>query len=169
MADPADRLSGEEEDNATISVHHHNHIHHHHHHHQYQPVRYLVLRGKLLPSVPEPVLRWIEDVMQWSAGAAEDIRARRNVGRKILGLLIVMVVVSLFVRVSFMSSYIGVRGLRFENDLLRLHTFKDDRAQAQRVVTENDEAYKSKHLHGKLSVSLNLTELSFSLSQFLSK
>lgn len=157
-ADPSDRFSDEED---TVAVHHHNHIHLHHHH--YPPVRYsaAVLRRKLL-GVPEPVLHRIEDVMHWSVGAAEGMTSRRNVGRKILAFLIVMVVLWLFVRVSFLSTYVDARRGRLENGLLRLHTFQDDWAQAQKVVIENDGAYITKRVAEKLPVSLNRIERSFS-------
>lgn len=168
VADPSDlaeRLS-DEEDNVTIAVHHHNHIHLHHHH--YQPVRYqaAVLRRKFLMAVPEPVLHRIEDMLFWSVGAAEGMRSRRNVGRKILVLLIALVVLSLFVKLSFLSSYVHVHRRRVENGLLRLHTFKDDWAQAQRAVTENEEAHMPKPVVEKLSVSLSTAVWKFSLSTF---
>ncbi|OWM81756.1 hypothetical protein CDL15_Pgr007794 [Punica granatum] len=140
----ADRFS-DEEDSATVAVHHHSHIHLHHHH--YPPSsRYsaAVLRRKLLTGVPEPLLHRIEDVMHWSAGATEGMRSRRNVGRNIIGLLIVLVVVSLFVRMYSLSSYVEARGRRVDNGLLKLQTFKDDWAQAQRAVTENEEAFMPK-------------------------
>ncbi|KAK4745947.1 hypothetical protein SAY87_012259 [Trapa incisa] len=139
--DPADRLSDDEE-NVTIAV---NHLHHHHHH--YQPVRYPVLRRKLFMGVPESVLHKIENLLFWSCGAAERMRSRRNLGRKILGFLIVLVVISLFVKVSFLS-YVHSNRRSVGSGFLRLHAFKDDWAQAQRAVTE--EAFLPKLVVEKL-------------------
>ncbi|KAK4795753.1 hypothetical protein SAY86_028079 [Trapa natans] len=145
--DPADRLSDDEE-NVTIAV---NHLHHHHHH--YQPVRYPVLRRKLFMGVPESVLHKIENLLFWSWGVAERMRSRRNLGRKILGFLIALVVISLFVKVSFLC-YVHSNRRSVGSGFLRLHAFKDDWAQAQRAVTE--EAFLPKLVVEKLPSSLNL-------------
>ena len=67
----------------------------------------------------------------------QSLRSRKNLGRRIFGALIFMVVVSLFVKVSFLSSHVDVEAKEKEsNGLLILQNFKDDSAMAQRAITE---------------------------------
>ncbi|XP_022745872.1 uncharacterized protein At1g04910-like isoform X2 [Durio zibethinus] len=61
----------------------------------------------------------------------------RNMGRKILGVLLFVAVVSFFLKVSILSSHVEVNGKwKRENGLVILQTFKEDWTLAQRVVTE---------------------------------
>ncbi|XWS59911.1 hypothetical protein CRYUN_Cryun08bG0162800 [Craigia yunnanensis] len=113
--------------------------HYLHHHQNHHPViRYLLLRRKLLFSwVPETWFLWIDDTFHWAVNMAQSLRSGRNMGRKILGVLLLMAVVSFFFKVSFLSSHVEVNGkLKRENGLLILQTFKEDWALAQRLVAE---------------------------------
>lgn len=119
--------------NGSIIYHHHGHHHYHH-----PAVRYLLLRRKVLPDAW--ALR-IEDAAAW---AAHGVRARRHVGRKVFAGLILLVVLSVFLKASLFGGYVadggggggGARGggRRADNGLLRLQTFKDDWSYAQRAV-----------------------------------
>ncbi|XP_022742721.1 uncharacterized protein At1g04910-like isoform X2 [Durio zibethinus] len=61
----------------------------------------------------------------------------RNMGRNIFGFLLLMAVVSVFIKVSLLSSHVEVNGIwKKQNGLLILQTFKEDWALAQRVVAE---------------------------------
>ncbi|GLT37554.1 hypothetical protein SLA2020_118650 [Shorea laevis] len=131
---PFNSNSNDEEDNPngyTPTSGSHHHIHHHHH----PVIRYLLIRRKW---VPETWVIWIEDAYLQTVAMAQSLRSGRHLGRKIMWVLMFMVVVSLFLKVSFLGSpaeEVKEPGRR-ENGLLKLQTFKEDGAMAQRAVTE---------------------------------
>ncbi|PSS09836.1 GDP-fucose protein O-fucosyltransferase protein [Actinidia chinensis var. chinensis] len=97
----------------------------HHHHHQSPLIRFLPLLRKKGPYVSERVL--------WAC-----LVSGRNVGRAIFVALMMMVVVSVFVKVSFMvgGNVESEGGGRRENGRFFVHTFSDDSVVAQRVVSD---------------------------------
>ncbi|MBA0666434.1 hypothetical protein Goklo_002846 [Gossypium klotzschianum] len=107
------------------------------HHHV---MRHLQLRRKLLFSwVPDRWFIWIDNLCHWTVNMGHSLRSGRNMGRKILGLLLFMAVVSVFIKVSLFSTHVDVNGKwKKENGLLILQTFKEDWAMAQRVVSETE-------------------------------
>ncbi|PON37093.1 GDP-fucose protein O-fucosyltransferase [Parasponia andersonii] len=121
-------------------AHHHQYHNHHPHHycHHHHPVtRYLLLRRRMFSCVPEKWLLGVEGGFYWVAAMAQSLGSGKNLGRRIFGALIFMAVVSLFVKVSFLSSHVEVDSNGKEsNGLLILQTFKDDSAMAQRAITE---------------------------------
>lgn len=72
----------------------------------------------------------------------QSLRSGRNVGRKIFAALLLMAVISVFLKFSFLNSHVDVvdRKRTEGRGLLILNTFKDDWAVAQRAVTENQAA-----------------------------
>lgn len=87
--------------------------------------------------VPETWLLRIEDAVLWTVVMMQSLRSGKNVGRKIFGALLILAVVSVFVKFSFLSSHVEVNGKRSDNGLLLFKSFKDDWAFAQRAVTES--------------------------------
>ncbi|GMY25411.1 O-fucosyltransferase 19-like [Fagus crenata] len=114
--------------------HHHHHHHHNHHHHCFLIIRYLLLRWRAFFCLPDTWLLKIEDGFLWTALMVQSLRSGRNMGRKIFGFLMVLAVLSVFVKVSFLSSQRDVK--KIDNGLLIIQTFKDDWAMAQRALTE---------------------------------
>ncbi|XVE97012.1 hypothetical protein REPUB_Repub02eG0274000 [Reevesia pubescens] len=109
-----------------------------HYLHHHPLVRYLLLRRKLLFSwVPDTWFIWIEDTFNWTVNMVQSLRSGRNMVRKILGVLLLMAVVSVFIKVSLLSTHVEVNGnWKKEKGMLILQTFKEDWALAQRVVAE---------------------------------
>ncbi|CAN1853494.1 O-fucosyltransferase 28 [Linum perenne] len=118
---------------------------HHHNSHsncQRHPViRYLLLRRKLFFFLPEVLLIGVEE-------GCQGLRSGKSLGRRIIGALMFMVVVSVFVKVFLLSHHHnhinsllennmnGGGGAKEMNGMLILQTFKDDWAMAQRVLSE---------------------------------
>ncbi|KAL1330902.1 hypothetical protein HN51_048144 [Arachis hypogaea] len=111
--------------------------HHHHHHHALHPItRYLVHRTRHLPV--ESLLVRFEHAFLWMLVTIQSMRSGRKIGRKILVAMMVMVVVSLFVKVSMIGGMVEMNGKSIENGQLILQRFKHDWISAQKVVTETD-------------------------------
>ncbi|CAN6715645.1 unnamed protein product [Malus baccata var. baccata] len=122
----------------------HHVLHHNHNHYSHHPVmKYLLLRRRLLFCVPDTWLLPIEDGFLWTVAMLQSLRSGRNVGRKIFGALLLLAVISLLVKFSFLSSHVEVvreDAKRTEGRLLILKTVKDDWLVAQRAVAENEES-----------------------------
>lgn len=87
-------------------------------------------------------------------------------GRKIFAVLILMVVMSVFFKVSFIGAGVEMNGKSIENGQLILQRFKEDWASAQRVVTETEtetETSMPKRVLERLAVSHYYFLLFFSL------
>ncbi|KAF2288573.1 hypothetical protein GH714_008694 [Hevea brasiliensis] len=69
-----------------------------------------------------------------SSSFDQSLRSGKNMGRKIFAALTLMLVVSVFLKVSFLDHHVESGG---ENGLLIIQTIKEDWAMAQRIVTEN--------------------------------
>ncbi|KAK8613176.1 hypothetical protein V6N13_100946 [Hibiscus sabdariffa] len=107
---------------------------------QHLVIKYLQLRRKkLLSWVPETWFVWVDRPCHWVVNMAQSSRSGRKMGRKILGLLFLMAIISVFIKVSLLSTHVEVHGKwRKENGLLILQTFKEDWAMAQRVLSETE-------------------------------
>ncbi|CAL5210907.1 unnamed protein product [Lathyrus oleraceus] len=115
-----------------------NTVHHHVHHHLHPITRYLLLRARILLCVPETFILRLEQFFLWLSGSVQGLRSGKNVGRKIFAVLILMVVMSVFFKVSFIGAGVEMNGKSIENGQLILQRFKEDWASAQRVVTETE-------------------------------
>ena len=78
----------------------------------------------------------MEQFLVWLSGSVQSFRSGKHMGRKIFAVLILMVVMSVFFKVSFMGGGVEMNGKSIENGHLILQRFKEDWASAQRVVTE---------------------------------
>lgn len=135
-----------EQDNDPVSsllnLNHHAHVHHHLH-----PItRYFLLRARI----------FIEHFLLTLSGSVQWFRSGKNVGRKIFAVLIMLVVMSVFFKVSlFIGGGVEMNGKKsIENGQLILQRFKEDWASAQRVVTEeSSETSMPKRVLERLAVS----------------
>uniref|UniRef100_A0A5B7C507 O-fucosyltransferase family protein n=1 Tax=Davidia involucrata TaxID=16924 RepID=A0A5B7C507_DAVIN len=111
-------------------------------HHPHTPlIRYLLLRkkGASCLCLPEPLILWVEDFVLRLCTIAQSLKSGRNMGRTIFGALMIMVVLSVFFKFSFMmGSHVEMNGKITENGLFIRQTFKDDWAMAQRVVSDSE-------------------------------
>ncbi|KAF8397355.1 hypothetical protein HHK36_016268 [Tetracentron sinense] len=105
--------------------------------HDHPVMRYLMLRRRGV-CLPESWLLRTENMVLRTVSMLQSLRSGRNTGRWILGVLILLAVVSVFVKFSILSSHVEVNGKRRENGNLILQSFKDDWAMAQMVVTERE-------------------------------
>ncbi|KAL6142226.1 hypothetical protein ACLB2K_060509 [Fragaria x ananassa] len=121
------------------------HVHSNH----YSPViKYLLLRRRVFFCIPEA---WLLSV-----------RSGRSLGRKILGTLTLMAVVSVFLTFAFFGGHVdvGYGVKRTEGRLLILKTNNDDWKVAQRAVAEEDQAARPKRIFERLSFSESESESS---------
>lgn len=107
---------------------------HHHHNHHHPLIRYLLVRRKLFFFLPDAWLLAFEDACHWIVNTAQSWRSGRNMGRKILAALTLIVVISVFFKLSFVDHHVEKHR---ENGPLILQTFKEDTAKVQHVVAEN--------------------------------
>ncbi|KAI4354627.1 hypothetical protein L6164_003476 [Bauhinia variegata] len=130
--------------------------HHHHHHtnsnnHLHPVIRYLLLRRRIFYCIPEYILFGIEHIFLWLALMAQWLRSGKNMGRKLLVFLILMVVMSVFLKVSVIDGGVDDHGrTRIENGQLILQRFQEDWVSAQRVVTETETSIAT-NVHEKLT------------------
>lgn len=163
-------FSDQDEDDADDSVpgggsHHHHHLHHH-------VIKYLLFRTRILFCLPDSFLLHIERLHLWAATLTQSWRSCKNMGRKILAILMLLVVMSVFCKVSLVGVGRGVNRRSIENGQLILQRFKKDWASAQKVVTESETTIPKRVLE-RLPVSHFLlllflgSEFGFIISIFL--
>lgn len=157
----ADRFSSEysyyisdEEDNCNGSLagaHNHSHFHHHH-----PLIKLRSLRRQIFSWVPETWPLKIEDrIHQWTDTMLQSLRFGRSLTRKIVWAFMLLALVSVVFKVSFLSSYyVEINGKSRENGLVILQTIKEDWASAQHIVAEHNEPSMTMRVLEKISVSL---------------
>ncbi|XP_010256723.1 PREDICTED: uncharacterized protein At1g04910-like [Nelumbo nucifera] len=109
----------------------HDHSHPHHH----PVIRYLLVRQGLF-FLPEPLLLTMGSVALWMVSMAQYFKSGKNLGRRVLLMLMCLAVFSVFLKFSLMSSHMEMNSKRTENELLILQTVKEDWTMAQKAVAE---------------------------------
>ncbi|KAJ4834747.1 O-fucosyltransferase 28 [Turnera subulata] len=151
----------EEEDTpngpSSAGSHHHHHYNVLHHHsnylggHSHHPalVRYLALRRKWAAAA------WVPEWgVHWAATMGQRVRSGKNMWRRILWGLMLMAVISVFVKVAFLGRHVVETNRRgAEQGLLILRTFKEDWALAQRDVTQDNMASMPKRVLEKFPIA----------------
>ena len=134
-------------------LHHHHHHHHHHRNHCFLLIRCLLLRWRAFFSLPDTWLLKIEDGFYWTALMFQSLRSgrRSNMGRMIFGVLMVLAVLSVFVKVSVLRNQ-RVDVKKIDRGLLIIQSFKDDWAMVQRALSETQTSMPKRVLE-RLSVS----------------
>lgn len=107
--------------NSNGVVYQYNSLHHHHH----PVIRYLLSRKR----VPENWVLWVEECLLSAWGVFNSLTSRKNMGRTVFMFLLVMVVVSAFLKFYFLIGAGGVAGgkiVRTEKEILFIQNFKND-------------------------------------------
>eukprot|EP00258_Populus_trichocarpa_P027772 XP_024443791.1 O-fucosyltransferase 19 isoform X2 [Populus trichocarpa] len=127
FSDEEDNLNGSSTSGGPhLCYHYHNHSHHH------PVIKYLLLRRKLFFFVPEACLLGVEDL---TATISHSLRSGKNMGRKIFGVLLLMAVLSVFLKVLFWSRM--EENSHENSNLVLFRHFKDDWARAQRSIIDH--------------------------------
>uniref|UniRef100_A0A6N2MMW4 O-fucosyltransferase family protein n=1 Tax=Salix viminalis TaxID=40686 RepID=A0A6N2MMW4_SALVM len=127
FSDEEDSLNGSSTSGGGhLYYHYHNHSHHH------PVIKYLLLRRKLFFFVPEAWLLGVEDL---TATISHGLRSGKNMGRKIFGVLLLMAVLSVFLKVLFWSRM--EKNSHENSKLVLFRHFKDDWVRAQRSIIDH--------------------------------
>ena len=131
FSDEEDTLSGS---STTGGAHHchHNYHHHNHSHRHHLVIKYHLLRRKFFFFVPESWLLGVEDL---TATISHGLRSGKNMGRRIFGVLLLMAVLSVFLKVLFWSRM--EKNSHENSKLVLLRHFKDDWVRAQRSIIDH--------------------------------
>ncbi|KAG6643340.1 O-fucosyltransferase 28-like [Carya illinoinensis] len=127
-------------DESSIGGTHFQNLHHHQYYFHHPVIRYLLLRSRAFFCVPDAWLLKIENGFIWAAVMVQSLRSGRNIRRNIFGFLMLLAVISVFLKVSFPSGNVEVSEKKIDNGHLIKPTFKDDQAMAQSAVTETQTA-----------------------------
>ncbi|KAL9361901.1 hypothetical protein Peur_044686 [Populus x canadensis] len=141
FSDEEDSLSGSSTTGGPHHFHHNYHCHNHSHRH-HPMIKYLLLRRKFFFFVPESWLLGVEDL---TATISRGLRSGKNMGRRIFGVLMLMAVLSVFLKVSFWSQ--TERNIHENSNLVIFRHFKDDWARAQRSIIEHHPSISTPLLH----------------------
>lgn len=116
------------------------HYHHHHHHHPRTIIRYLLA----CKWVPESLIFRVEEWLLSIGSIMACLGSRKNMGRTILGVLLVLVVISVFLKFSIvMNGDVNGNMMRKENGLFVVQNFKNEWVNAQKIVSETESSVSS--------------------------
>lgn len=105
----------------------------HHHHHSRTIVRYLLA----CKWVPESLIFRVEECLLSFCSIMACLGSRYNMGRTILGILLVLVMISVFFKFSIvMNGDVNGNLMSKDNGLFVVQNFKNDWVNAQKVVSE---------------------------------
>ncbi|MCL7032413.1 hypothetical protein MKW94_007532 [Papaver nudicaule] len=84
----------------------HNHNHHNHHHHQFHDHHYYILKPIII-FLPERWIFLVERLISWILLMFSLLTSRRNLGRRIFAMLIILAVFSVFFKLTYFSNSHG--------------------------------------------------------------
>ncbi|KAK4724966.1 hypothetical protein R3W88_027745 [Solanum pinnatisectum] len=106
---------------------------HHHHHHPRTIIRYLLA----CKWVPESLIFRLEEWLLSFGSIMACLGSRNNMGRTILGILLILVMISVFFKFSIvMNGDVNGNLMSKDNGLFVVQNFKNDWVNAQKVVSE---------------------------------
>ncbi|CAH9100987.1 unnamed protein product [Cuscuta epithymum] len=124
-------------------------------------VRYLLVRKR----VPEKIIFRGEEILFNVLTAMQCFRSRKNTRRSVLGMLLAMVVVSAFVKFSFLNNgnsgevNDGMMRMSERGPPLVLQNFMNDWSNAQRVVSESQSSSSSSSASGDVVLKRQMKEV----------
>ncbi|XP_049408015.1 O-fucosyltransferase 19 [Solanum stenotomum] len=112
---------------------------HHYHHHHHPLIKYLLVRKR----VPESIVFRAEEWVLSVSTIIHFLRLKKNMGRTVFGFLMILLMVSVFLKFSFMMMNNNVEDLngnflKRENGIFVLRNFKYDSGDAQRIISETE-------------------------------
>ncbi|XP_028770531.1 O-fucosyltransferase 19 [Neltuma alba] len=111
---------------------------HHYHAQRHHVIRYILLRTRMLFCLPVRLLHCIEQFYIWASMVVASMRSGKNISRRVLWMLTLMLVMTAFLKAAFLGVASEVNRRSLENGQLMLQRFKQDWASAQRAVTERE-------------------------------
>lgn len=114
---------------------------------QHRPlIRYFLRRNK---SVPEGWVLEVEDFLVNFYNLMHSLGSRKNIGRTFIGLLMILAVISVFLKFSILDALMQVDGKPFskENDFPFIQNINSNLARAQNVMVESMESSSDAVLH----------------------
>lgn len=112
---------------------------HHYHHHHHPLIKYLLVRKRVPESIVFRVEEWVLNV----STIIHYLRLKKNMGRTVFGFLMILLMLSVFLKFSFMMINTNVEDLnanflRRENGIFVLPTFRNGLGNPQRIISETE-------------------------------
>ncbi|XP_057778080.1 O-fucosyltransferase 19-like [Salvia miltiorrhiza] len=109
----------------------------HHHHHHHPTIRYLLSRKR----VPESWILRGEECVLSACAVFNSLTSRKNMGRTVFVFLLVLMMVSAFMKFSFGGAVSGAGNIiRTEKEILFIHNFKNDLSSNAHMAVFDSEA-----------------------------
>ncbi|GAB4856843.1 O-fucosyltransferase 19 [Ancistrocladus abbreviatus] len=138
--------TSDDEESSTCTAggtggHHCHHCHHNHHKHQ-QAMRY---SHRKVFCLPESMAGKVEEMVCWTGWIGQWFRSKKNLSRRLIGLLMLMAIFSVFVKVSLIGSHFMMEDHHGEKkdsgngiNKFLLKPRRDDSSIAHRIIAEKD-------------------------------